>query len=308
MSKISILRGDFIHDKSSLYFDSLMKKYKVPWRRQELIPLHRLDDDAYWELLGAIGIDIGLIDPRHWLVDDITFKRYVRCISCCKMNALHISNDVFGSDWPKEIPFSLYESKFRDRIEILCDAVRNKSPDTQIISPSIRLVEEEYNSAYLDLLKDLRGMFSVWGVSADLVGDDKEIAVVSSFLSKILILSKKPVWVMRWAVPSGEEDIIHRRISPGFKLPKEISAAMRLRRIFDIIDDVSFGQAEWFFSGGGKDRYLPSGKTVEDHHWLDLNYEKYGWCPSHFMGILDYKGNPKKKVLAVLLDLIMEYA
>lgn len=307
ISKVNILEGDWSKTESynSNLYPSILKN-QIPVLRSVVFPVGSLQNGTLDDL---VEIDVLFLDNKHWHFDDLYFKEYVNKI--CKLNckAVCFSEFPFSYDMP-HIDIDVYEKKLYERLRIFRDKIKSKNPDTFFIAPPVSIISDIFYNRFIDFCLHNRSMFDVWSLYCCYDLNEQKISFLSGLISKILKILHKPVWVLKWAVPSFEEKIESRTniLSSEWIPNTEIQASIKMRSFFNIIENITQKKSNWFYSAGIDD-YHPD-KFVPHYIYNPsklINIPTKSWNENHFLGLIDYKNRIKNIVFEQLIRLAHEY-
>jgi len=198
------------------------------------------------------------------------------------------------------------EKKLFERTKILCSLLKNRQPQVKIISPSITIIDERMRSRYLDYLVHNRNFFEYHGLNCCHDMKEQTMAVLTSFLSEMLRLSRKEVWITRWSVPSSYSVVTSNNLGGlDWQVPHPKESALLLKSVFSNIETITKGNSKWFFSGTSKDEYHPA-KKIPTRLWQDAPHilrQSDAWDYSHFLGSISYDDKLKEQILDTLKSL-----
>ena len=200
MANIAILRGDQTHNCSHPYLDNLFAKYEVPIVEQRIPLLTNLHEMGYWTSLK--GDEIILLDYRHWFYNDDIFESYIRQIARTKPFAVRMSNE-----FPEKIPLAAFEKKLHERSSVVSRIIKNESPSTTVVSIPVGPIPEKLQKIYLDYFNTKNSCFDVIAVACDFNPDERDVAIMARLATQARKFSPKPLWMVKWEVPSYEGDI-----------------------------------------------------------------------------------------------------
>lgn len=314
LDKISILEGEWIDrtwlsEAGDIDLLSRLSKAGFSIQQEHTLPLTRLHDDNFWGSLRSVHrIFMARIDHRHWYFDDEVFHDYVRKVSNIRFPAVALGDSPYGHEYPRQVGLDAFEKKLFERTKILADAIKNKHPDTLIVSPHICVVDYNLRERYLDYFVHNRKHFDVYGLNCCFDMREQSVAVLTALLNEVLYILKKDVWVTRWSVPACNEKIQNPNVmaAPSWRPMFVEEAAIQLKNIYEAVENITGGRSKWFFSGCSKDEYHPS-KKVPESLWLTDPHMRVAstpmWNFSHFTGLVDYHNKVKEPILQSLMNL-----
>ena len=303
--KINILEGAWVGSDYRRLVYPLLEPSNVPAFRQQVLSITRLYDDEYWgELRATHRVDIAVPDFRHWLFEDDVFDEYVNKITSVRFPVICLFESPFGFEMPK-IDREVFAKKLFERTSKLATAVREKHPETILLSPAIDAVEEKYHHQYLDYFVHNRQFFDGYAVHCcnDMV--EHTLGRMSAFLNQVMDVLPKPLWITKWAVPCFDGKVINPQvIGPSGWEPYQSNAAeQRLQRSFALVESVARSGSHWFYVGIGRDFYKPRRLPGPQEFWEPWNAPvvptsySYGWQYWHFLGMLTADSQPKTKLI-----------
>ncbi len=310
--KINAIAGPWVDSDFHAKIYPHLDQAGIPTFRQETLPLTRLYDDNYWwELRAAHRIDLVVLDHHHWQYNDDVFDKYLERITSVRFPVVCIAECPFGFERPLQIQPKDFTLKLFERTRKISTAIRNKHPNTILLSPGIGLVDEKLSRLYLDYFIHNRQFFD--GYALHICNDMREHALgrVSSFLKQVLDVLPKKLWITKWAVPAFNGKIINSQaVAPlGWEPFQFRDAAQRIERSFSFIETVASAGSHWFYTGTGKDYYKPKRKAGPEEFWqADISSivppeYSYSWEYWHFLGLMDSDGNVKNPLLRSLCQL-----
>lgn len=317
-NKINILEGDWVDqtwwskdtDPSSVFSRLLSAGFQI--LKESTLPFNRLYDQMFWGSFRSVHRTfLAKVDFRHWYADEEDFQNYVRNISSIPFSAVAIAESPFGYERPLQIQPDFFEKKMYERLRFLATAIKNRHPKTKIVSPRICVVEPEFRESYLEFFIHNRDLFDIYSLDCAYDMSEMNTAVLTSFLSEVLRVLPKEVWITRWAVPASDQLLKSEFVmTPSWKPIGTTEASLRLRSVFDSIETITGGKSKWFYSGCGKDDYHPSLKVCEPL-WQRCPHivAKWtgGWNHSHVMGLVTHENEVKEPILSMLIDLHDRY-
>lgn len=312
VKKINAIAGSWVDNDFHAKIYPRLDQAGIPIFRQETLPLTRLYDDNYWwELRAAHRIDFAVLDHHHWQYDDHVFDKYLKRVASVRFPIVCIAECPFGFERPLCINPKDFAIKLFERTRKLCTAIREKHPNTILLSPGIGLIDEKLSRLYLDYFIHNRRFFD--GYALHICNNMREHALgqVSSFLNQVLNVLPKKLWITKWAVPAFGGKVINTQvIAPSGWEPFQIKeAAQRLERSFAFIETIASAGSHWFYTGTGKDYYKPKRQAGPEEFWNPITSAvipqeySYGWEYWHFLGLMDSDANIKELLLQSLLRL-----
>jgi hypothetical protein len=295
--KIMVLRGDLAHDTDHPYLDNLFEKYDIPVVNQ-FVPdfLHTHAHGDYH----TYDVDIVTLDWRNWYFDNRAFEFYLRKVLTIKsIQAVRLSDFPCGYERPRTLSLLSFEKLLAKRTKMASKIIKNES-EAVLLSPSIDATEnEDIWRMYYNYFSTNSDHFYGYSFSYEIGPDTEKTDRALHFLQQIHTLSRKPVWILKWAVASSKNPIMPDRYGQHvLDLPSHKRAAKLLQDSFHRMHDIT-RTTKWFFTGAGDDKYTGG------NGWIDVDYEHHGRGPGHFMGLLDQDKNPKTALVTALIDLIV---
>lgn len=310
LSKINIIEGPWCDD---LYYKRILPQIHsadIPVVSEEVIPVLNLYNENYWGSLRSIHmIDIAVIDYRHWYLSDDEFAEYVKNISLIKFPAVCFTVDPYGFEKPKHIDMHSFEKKLFERTKIIANQIKGKNKDTILLSPAIADIKDN-RQELLDYFYHHRNVFDVYNVHLNHDMSESSDARLRSFISEVLKVLPKEVWITRWSIPCTDSIISTPFIvgETDWKPLSYAAACQRLRHYFVMTESLTKNKTKWFYSGMHQDRYNPNDPFTPMEFWKKKhdfhceNYE-YSWGHSHFSGIINDKGQTKTQLLDSVIEL-----
>ena len=313
--KVNILEGSWVDSEYRKYVYPQFQASGTPVFRQSVLPLTRLYDDDYWiQLQSTHRIDIAVPDFRHWLYDDDVFDKYVDRISSVRFPVVCLFECPFGFEMPSQIPVDIFARKLFERTAKLSTAIKDRSKDTIVLSPAISLVNENFQSYYLDYFIHNRQYFDGYAVHCCNDMTEHSLGKLTVLLSQVMEVLGKRLWITKWAVPSCDDKILNARTMGANEWqPYDTDAAkVRLQRSFNLIESVAQSGSNWFYVGVGRDWYSSRRTPGRDEYWnLDFpgvpDYLSYGWRYWHFLGMLTADGKLKSQFVSMFDQLAQQY-
>lgn len=250
------------------------------------------------------------LDWRHWLYDDRVFYNYIKNVASLRLPYVLLSESPLGYERPQQILLSAYEAKLYERTKLAYEVIKETSPETTIISPAIDILPEYISSHYLDYFLHNRQYFDVYSMHCCYDLSERNLAKLDAFLTSVLRVLVKPLWVTRWAVPSCDHMITNHHSTDYVKgsFLKAEQAAKKLVETYEVIEKITHKNSIWFYMLS-PDLY-PFVKP-EDEWWLPPESLLYrpislsgAWDFYHFLGIVDCEGNPKEPIINAVNKLI----
>ena len=310
LSKINIIEGLWCDE---LYYRDILPQIHnadIPIVHEELISVLNLHNDNYWGSLRSIHkTDIAIIDYRHWYLSDDDFAEYVKHISLIKFPVVCFTVDPYGFERPKHIDINSFEKKLFERTKIITNQIKGKHQDTILLSPAITDINQ-HRQELLDYFYHFRNTFDIYNVHLNHNMTEESDARMRSFISEVLKVLLKEIWITRWSVPCTESSISTPFIigETEWKPLSYAAARQRLRHYFVIMESLAKNKTKWFYSGMHQDRYNPRDPFTPLDFWKknhDFHCEsyEYSWNHSHFAGVIDDKRQIKTQLLDSVIDL-----
>ncbi len=309
--KVNVLEGDWLTDDYYKFVKPRFIEKGIPVFRQEVLPLIRLYDDAYWGGLRSVHrIDLAVLDPHHWQFSDRIFAEYIERITSVHFPAICISDYPFGYDVPK-VEIDDYARKLSQRTALLATAIKKRYADTVILSPAIGVVSEEYLDTCLDYHIDNRQHFTAYAVHCCNNSDEHTLGRLTSLLTQVLKVLPKELWITKWAIPCFEGKLVGSSVmgATSWEPINNRASGQRLRRTFTLLETLAKAQSKWFYVGAGKDAYHPRLTPSPDAYWSPLttiwhpDAYKSTWDFYHFLGMLTHDGQIKDRLLESFISL-----
>ncbi|MHA2279462.1 MAG: hypothetical protein ACXAC5_01030 [Promethearchaeota archaeon] len=310
--KVNILEGAWV---SSDYYTSVYPRFeqsKIPVFRQQILPLtHLHDDEFWWELRSTHRIDVAIPDFRHWLFEDDIFDHYVERITSVRFPVFCLFESPFGYEMPK-IDREVFAKKLFERTSCLATAIREKHPETILLSPAIAPMKEEHRNQYLDYFIHNRQFFDGYAVHCCNDMREHTLGQMSALLNQVMDVLPKRLWITKWAVPCFDGKIVNPQVmGPSGWEPYQFNqAGQRLLRSFSLVDSIARSGSHWFYVGTGRDFYKPRRLPGPQEFWQTASSPvipeeySYGWQYWHFLGMLTADGQLKTK----LIDSFLKFA
>lgn len=312
LSKINVMEGDWSDDHYYKTLLPLIQSADIPTIRQDVLPITRLYDDSYWGGLRSIHrIDIAILDPRHWYLDDNDFREYIREISRIKFPVIALFENPYGLDRPRLVDLDSFERKLFERTKIAVQMIRGRQGDgTQILSPAITVTNQECADRYLDYFVHHRNIFDIYALHLCNDMQEQTIGQVTGLLNHVLRLLPREVWVTQWAIPCTND-----RISTGDIVGESVwkplsyaSASQRLRHTFVITESTTKRKSKWFFSGMCQDKYRNHHTPSPIDFWSAPGSHipesrTYEWDFHHFLGMITQDGQLKSELFDTFMSL-----
>lgn len=308
-NKIYALEGNWLGESYKELILPILERANISRVCERVISLADSRNALYLSSLDdeIDDIYIAVLDYHLWYYDDDTFYKYIKTIASRKFRAVSIFEHPFGWERPR-IDIYSFEKKLYQRTETACNIFRSICPKTRIVSPAIRVLDESLQKRYLDYFLHHRNLFDVYAVHCCTEITDHLIGALATFLHQVLKVLTKPVWVTRWSVPSCDH-----KITSNFSIKatnwSQISSAeasIKLRTMYNTLNDVSRDEISWFFVGLDKDVYSPF-SSPPDFWNLSRIYLSDDvstvWMPEHFIGGISHDGKIKQHVINAFLDL-----
>ena len=309
-SKIHVLEGSWLGKSYQDQVLPILTKEKVPVVRERLIPISDLHSANQWASLRneVDNIDIAVLDYHHWYYDDNMFYQYIQQVANCKFSSVCIFEHPYGWERPRNVDLYSFEKKLSDRTKLVCKLLRLKSPNTKLVSPAIRVLDADIQKRYLNYFIQHRYLFDIYAVHCCTEITDHSLGALSSFLNQVLKMLTKTVWITRWSVPSCDDKIISSQIVQATEWDQisTIEASAKLKTMYKIINEVTSGHTNWFFTGVGKDMYHPA-KQPPDIWNVNRTYlsdeVSSNWQPEHFIGAITHDNKIKHQIINSFLEL-----
>jgi len=309
--KINILEGSWVTKSYRKLIVPDLTKAGVPFFRQQILPITKIYDDEYWgELRSSHRIDLAIPDYRHWFFPDDVFEKYIERLASVRFPVLCIFEAPFGFEMPK-IDIEAFAKKLFERSSKLAYAIKEKHPDTTLLSPSIYALKEHYRDQYLDFFIHSRHLFDGYAVNCCNDLSEHTLGEMSSFLDQVMSVSPKRLWITKWAVPCFDGKVINSQVMgpDGWAPYQSNMAGHRLQRSFSLIESIARIGSHWFYVGTGMDFYKPRRVPGPNEYWegsatpvIPEEYS-YRWQYRHFLGLLTSDGKVKEKLLKSFISL-----
>ncbi len=308
---VNVLRSEWLDDGYDILKPSFLE-HSIPELTVTFIPLTLLWDNLFWSSLYDEQHSIVVLDHRHWLYDDDTFRTYVKkvChIDCC---AIQFSEDPLGYEKPS-VDIDVFVKKLLERTEIISDAIKRSNSKARLLSPAIGVVPEGRRNVYLDYFISARQYFDIYNVHCWSDASEHYLGQIASFLQQVMRVLPKEVWVTKWAVPSFEGKVVQRVITDfEWKPLKYEPASQRMVRMFDLIDSAAMNKSKWFFVGVGQDLYIPRKISYDIDRWMHSNVilqnvDHRLWNYVNFLGLITFDEKIKQPLLDTLIKLAKKY-
>ncbi len=312
LSKINVMEGEWTDEHYYKSLLPLIQDADIPSVRCEVLPITRLHDETYWGGLRSIHrIDIAMLDPRQWYLDDDDFYAYIREVSRIKFSAISLFEHPYGLDRPRLIDLDSFERKLFERTKIAVQIIRGKQgSDIQIISPAITDTNVEYHDRYVDYFMHHRNSFDVYALHLCNDMQEPTIGRVVGLLNQILRILPREVWVTKWAIPSVDHKVSTSGIvgETSWQPLSQAAASQRLRHTFTVTEAATKRKCQWFYSGMCQDAYSPRHVPSPVDFWgksmvYDVDAYNYEWGFQHFLGMFDYQNNIKDGLFGTFIDL-----
>jgi len=309
--KVNTLEGSWVTDDYRRLVAPRLAEAGIPSCRQQVLPITRLHDDEYWwELRSSHQIDIAIPDHRHWFFEDLVFDKFVERLVSVRFPVFCLFEAPFGFEMPK-LDAEVFAKKLFERASQLATAIREKHPETVILSPAIYSLPEEHKYRYLDFFIHNRQLFDGYAVHCCNDMTEHTLGKMSSFLNQVMDVLPKRVWVTKWGVPCFDGRVVSTQVMApaGWEPYQSSSAEQRLQRSFSLIESIARSGSHWFYVGTGRDFYKPRRVPGPQEYWSSVSPiipddYSYGWQYWHFLGLLTSDGEPKGK----LLDSFIKFA
>ena len=282
----------------------------IPVLRQTVLSLTRLYDDTFWkELQNEHKVDIAVPDYRHWYCDDDVFDLYVKRIASVHFPVFCMFECPFGFEYPSKLSETVFANKLFERTKKLASAIKKNFSDTIILSPAIGIIEEKFQSLYLDYFVHNRQYFDGYAVHVCSDMTDYSLGKISSLLTKIMKVLPKKLYITKWALPVFDDKIINTKSIglSGWEPYKTKEAASRLSKSFSLIDSVTIAGSHWFYVGLGRDLYHPRQSPGGQEFWnqnkmpiVPMEYSN-DWSFWHFLGMSESDGKLKEQFLSTFI-------
>lgn len=295
--KINIIDGEWL-DKSTLFLGKL-DLAGIQRFRETNLPFSRVYDKLFWgKMQGHHDTFFAKIDFRHWYHDDEDFHQYVHQITRIRFPCVIIAESPYTHEYPRQVNINAFEKKLFNRTRFLIDSIKNKHPQTNILSPAICVVSSEHRNRYLDYFLQFRSDFDYYTMHCINV-PERDMVSLSAFFSEISAILPKELWITRWAVPSCDNGSSH---GIGSEVLSSMLAAKKIQNMFETIEILTKNRSKWFFSGCTKDD--TSGKMKESL-WSKNSQvfveDVSAW--NNFLGIVSQDHKMKDPIVDILLKL-----
>ncbi len=310
--KINAIAGPWIDNEFHSKVYPQLDQAGIPVFRQETLPLTRLYDDDYWgELRAAHRIDFAILDYHHWQYNDDVFDKYLERVASVRFPILCIAECPFGFERPLQVAPEDFAAKLFERTRKISTAIREKHSNTVLLSPGIGLIDENLSRLYLDYFMHNRQFFDGYAVHVCNNMRDYALGQVSSFLSEVLSILPKKLWITKWCIPAFDDKIVNAQVvvPSGWEPFRTRDAAQRLERSFAFIETLASVGSHWFYTGTGKDYYKPRRKAGPVEFWDSVSSSvtpqkySYDWEYRHFLGLLNSDGEIKQLLLQALVQM-----
>lgn len=313
--KINVLEGSWITENSRNLVVPQLAKAKVPFFRQQILPITKLYDDTYWGGLRlSHQIDLAIPDYRHWFFEDDIFETYIERLVSVRFPVFCIFEAPFGFEMPR-IDTEAFAKKLFERSSKLAEAIKNKHPDTVILSPAIYALSEKNTHQYLDFFIHSRHLFDGYAIHCCNDMSEHTLGKMSSFLNQVMKILPKRLWITKWAVPCFDGKVINTQVMgpAGWEPYQSNAAEQRLQRSFSLIESIAKSGSHWFYVGTGADFYKPRRVSGPNEYWASNKVPvipeeySYGWQYRHFLGLVTADGQVKEKLLKSFISLASKH-
>ncbi len=303
-SNIDALEGSWLGKSYNDYILPVLERANIPRFQERLIPFDADINES------VDGIDLAVLDYRLWYCSDDTFFRYIKSISARKFRAVSIFENPYGWERPRNVDLYAFEKKLSQRTETACKILRAESPKTKIISPAIRVLDENLQRKYLNYFLHHRNLFDVYAIHCCTEVNDHSIGALATFLYQVVKVLAKPVWVTRWSVPACDHKITSTSLmeSTRWEQISSIEASVKLGTMYKALNEVSRDEIRWHFAGTGQDIYNPtvSPPDIWNVNRMYLSNESSClWMPEHFIGGVDHTGKVKQAIINAFLEIAL---
>lgn len=303
ISKFNRLTGDLVLNTDNQYLQSFFKKHKI----SELSQRSALMPSVFKEEL--FGVDVVILDPFHWYYPDHIFIDYVHEITAqCTDCILCLGDFLWTYNYPS-LYYSprLFIKELSKRTKLVADIVHKNNSKIKILSPTLEIFPEEQRPFVLDYFRSNHQHFDFYSVICEFdFTKEKEIAKLSSLINDIQKFNFKPLWIIRFAMPTAESAITSAVVGKDpLVLMSPKMAARKMQEFFSLLDNLSNKQSKWFLSGVGKDSFSAGKTPSESCYWLNFPHHIDDWENRHFCGLINYRDQIKLDLMNPLLSLII---
>lgn len=227
--------------------------------------------------------DILLLDRSHWFWDYQTFKEYLDIVLLSEISAIGLIDCPYLGPISFDPPFVV--DQLTRHYEILFNKVKKIKPDVVVLSPVLCALSDDKIRSYLDFFIKSRNFFDVYSLAIYHDFSDRTEARLNTFVSEVLKILRKDVWITHWAIPSVKDEL------QGIMTYE--TAAAKIRNSFMMVNALAGGQAKWFISALGKDgTEFPMDSLFYQHNII-----------KPYIGLLDSQGRVKQPIVKAFCSL-----
>lgn len=309
LPRISVLYGNWIEDSVfGLLFPLLSGLSKF---EELLLPFDRLDDEDFWRTIGHAQNKtasnkylIGRLDFRHWAHSDEDFDRYLKKVTSIYFPSYAPSDCPFDYESPAQTIQS-FSQKVYARTRRAAEVIRQRQPDSLILSPSICLSREM--DRYLEFFVHNRNYYDVYSLHCCNDGGDESTSALGTFLRRVLSVLRKPVWATRWGLSSCDGPITSSKTMAisSWRPVSLHEAAARYQHSFRMVEDIAQNDVRWFITNLCLDEFSPlvnPSNAPKYRHYMNV-HDSNEWSWQHFTGLASFNKVPKLVILKKLADI-----
>lgn len=240
------------------------------------------------------------IDRNSWYLNDSDFFSYVKNVSSIRFKYLSVFDSPFVYEKPESVSWRDFCNKLNERSKIIVSTL--KKSGCVFIAPPFSFFSGDIRDFAIEFFSLTRNLFDIWSFHCVSEISEEKIANITSLINECFSISKKPLWITKFSIPSCEHSI--KNAIYDFNPNTYNQSALQMKTVFKLVESLSKSNSKWFYCGSGSDFYHPD-KPVPDFWSLSDLYpiKSERWISQHFLGSMDYKNNIKKPIIDALVSL-----